>query len=281
MPIKGYSYRLDIWKSICDKRNFKYTTNTNIPSYLIIHLSKDYTFYGRKDSFNSPISSTLTKHKSLTYSLLKNSDIPIPKNIIITKDELNKDLGDKIKANHLDFPLVIKPSNTDNSVHVYIVKDLVGLIDKIHTVFQDKNYDILEIIIQEYINIQKEYRVLFFNKNISHNLSNDPIILLAYNKLRLNQRKNSENYNIANEENAHYEIVASNTFLKKFKVIVDRVVECIPGLGWAGIDIVEDINGKLWFLEVNSDPGFKLLRKLHGDKKIEEIYNKMMDYMIG
>jgi D-alanine-D-alanine ligase-like ATP-grasp enzyme len=277
--IREYSHRLDIWKSLCDQKGHKYTTNKQIPSYLVVHLSKDFTFYGRKDSFNTPIASMVTKHKSVTYLLLRDAKIPIPTSIVIVKNDEETDILNKLKIANLSLPLVLKPSNTDNSVHVYIIKDIPSLIKKASIVFNDNTIHISEIVIQQYINIQKEYRVLVFNKNISHNKPNQSVILLAYNKLKLDQRIHTENFNEEKLKDIECGIVASKNLLNGFQLIIDEVVKCIPSLGWSGIDIIEDENGKLWFLEINSDPGFKHLKKYHGDEKISEIYSKMLDYM--
>jgi D-alanine-D-alanine ligase-like ATP-grasp enzyme len=278
---ENYPYRINLWKTLCDKKSYQYTINQQIPSYIVLHLSKDYTFYGRKDSFNSPIASMVSRNKSTTYLLLRDAHIPIPTSIIVSKGDDEISILNNIKTSSLDYPLIVKPSNTNNSVHVYRVPSISMLLEKVQRIFNDNTYNISEIVIQQHINIKIEYRVLTFNKNIAHNLPNKPAILLAYSKLQLNQRSNSEIYNKDKITEVDCSIVKNQDLLNKFQKIIEEVVKYIPSLSWSGIDIVEDENGKLWFLEINSDPGFKLLRKIHGDEKIEEVYSKMLDYMVG
>ena len=59
------------------------------------------------------------------------------------------------------------------------------------------------------------------------------------------------------------------------KEFIGKVISAFPELKFGAIDYVQDKSGKLWFLEINSFPDFKITYELTGFNLLEPL----LDYL--
>jgi glutathione synthase/RimK-type ligase-like ATP-grasp enzyme len=269
--------RTAILKNICKKRNIRYSQSKELANLITIHTKQDFIFYGRKSPFNTVSAQGVTKSKIATYSLLKTTNLNIPKSAIVSKKNYrNSEVVEKIKLLNSSFPIVIKPSNTDNSKHVYVCEDIQDTLSKMEIIFQDVDISIDLIIAQEYINIVTEYRVVVFNTNILNQVPCKYAVIVAYEKLKLDQRFSKT---ITDKNVVKSDIIRDKQLLDSFTMMVQQLADKIPGLNFAGIDFAIDADGKIWFIEVNGNPGFKHLREFHGDEAVTKLYTDILDHI--
>lgn len=120
-----------------------------------------------KSILNSKNSKYIMNNKGRTNSFLKKNNIPVPNELIFNKETYNnKQTGIeeiiKVVNNKLNYPVVIKPTNQQNSIDVFInIKNDSELKKKLQQLF--KKYD--ELIVQEFIK-GNLYRILIINNNI-------------------------------------------------------------------------------------------------------------------
>ncbi len=266
--------RNDIIKEICKEYGVEYTQSEDIKNLLTIHLKKDFIFYGRRSPLNTVAAQAVTKSKVATYSLLKDSNIFIPKSTIISRKKVSTtEINKKINQLNCSFPIVVKPSNTDNSLHVYICNTVEEIHEKILLIFNDTANVVTMVLLQEFVHIKKEVRVIIFNKNMLSEECGEFTILSAYEKLLLKQRHIT---GPSINETIKSSMVTNPDLLSDFLATSQELIRKIPGLNFAGIDFAIDENNKIWFIEVNGNPGFKHLLKFHGTSALKEIYRKII-----
>jgi glutathione synthase/RimK-type ligase-like ATP-grasp enzyme len=270
--------RILLWKQLCDERSISYTESLMIENCLTIHLHKNYLFFEGRNSFNPSCISLFTKNKKMNYAFLSGSSLPIPKNTSFSKEDSNETITQLFYDKKLNFPVVIKPSNTNNAVHIYICNSFEDIFSNANIIFNDLQLNIQDVILQQFISIKKEYRVVIFNKNINKNLKNTPKVLIAYEKIKLSEQGIS--LETMNKSIPLAGVIEDRHKLEQFRVIIQSLCDIIPVLQYGGVDIVEDINGKLWYLEVNSDPGFRRLVNSYGQDGVKRIYQQILEVLI-
>ncbi|MEI6728313.1 MAG: hypothetical protein WCK98_01595 [bacterium] len=194
------------------------------------------------DSFESIISNL---DKSLYLPSIESELVPQPKTIFFCS---NLDL---ISSN-IGFPLIIKPSNGRHGEGVELVIDRSNLDKKLNHLNES-------LIIQEQINIAKEYRIFIVG---------DKVLGVV--------RKIPPLGSIVANYSSGAEFVSS--ILPK--AVLEETIRISKNLGIeiSGYDIAEDIHGKYFTLEINRCPEFKAFEqatKVDVSKEIlEYIKNK-------
>jgi len=129
-----------------------------------IRLGKEKIFVSRKFQISNDLFSgnSLTTHKDLTYVILKENNISVPKSTCFYKKSFNEsNLNTRLRA--LKYPIVIKDADGSNSKGVFI--DIKNIRDAKKIILREiKKFPAL--VAQEMIH-GKEYRVLILeNKSI-------------------------------------------------------------------------------------------------------------------
>jgi len=76
-------------------------------------------------------------------------------------------------------------------------------------------------------------------------------------------------------ENSKSVLIDDKNFLTKMSAFIKPVFSKID-LKYAGLDIIEDKLGKLWLIEINSQPGFTYFIRDNSDKEIIKMYRKIL-----
>lgn len=160
----------------------------------------------------------------------------------------NKDL-----AKNLEFPIVGKPKDGMKGLGIGYFKTKEEFIQS------GKTYDLYQESIQ---NVKAEYRAFIFNGNIS----------------RIDIRKNENSITNKDEKNElKFKFIRklhfTDNFLSQLKTIVDEV-QSYTSFTWYALDIMEDKDGKLWLLELNSAPGM-------GVEKLVLLYKLSFNFFYG
>lgn len=227
----------DIIDDISKELNIKYK---NISDEYITILQKDNKVIYLNDylfGLNSELSHLLCDDKDAMYEVLKEFKIPVIEYKLIwhpgtNKEEYNNKLNEirkyfKEHNNHI----VIKPNMGSSGNYVYQIeneKDIEIIFNKL---LNNTN----SICINPFYNIKNEYRVVLLNNKVR----------FIYKK-ELNK---SWQFNLSKGSIASNDI---NNELKK--KIIDLAIKTnrVLKTKFVSIDIVEDINNKLYVLEVNS-----------------------------
>jgi glutathione synthase/RimK-type ligase-like ATP-grasp enzyme len=215
--------------------------------------------------------SKITLDKTYQYLLLKNI-LPIPK----TKsyfDPLSK-YTDKTKSKSIQkikedisknftFPIILKKNRGAQGINVFKINNSKELTKYIKIIFKkDENYDYI-CLAQDYIKPKKEFRVIVYDNNIS----------LAYQK-NINNATFKNNLSPLHWENSKTTL-PHHSDIKKLKKIILALTKTWP-IKYAGVDIIEDINKKLWLIEINGSPSIAHFVKDNGESKIIPMYKKIL-----
>lgn len=121
-----------------------------------------YLFYNNDTPFNTSSSSFIAINKYTTNQILAMANIPVPKAILLHRTDLQREPLENIIA-ELRFPLVIKP--VDNSLGIGVLCNIKTF--KELSFFLKKYCDLYQsVIIEEFHEKLKSYRVLVFNRQV-------------------------------------------------------------------------------------------------------------------
>lgn len=167
------------------------------------------------------------------------------KNLSYTTHE---QIAQDILAN-FSLPFILKKNRGHKAVHVFKIHNRDELIDKIGVIFDQKNkeYDFM-LLAQEFIEPKSEITVLFYNGTVYLNF-----LKHQGNKI----------------------VHATESQLKEIPKIVAALISVWP-IKFAGLDIIEDLNGKLWLLEVNSTPSIAHYVQYKGEKDVLALYTDIL-----
>lgn len=89
------------------------------------------------------LSSAIAMDKGLTKKMLSGSGVPMPKGIVLEKDDHTEVLADY----NMEFPVVVKPCCGGSSVGVYIVHDQAEYVSALKEAFSYEH----EVVVEDYI----------------------------------------------------------------------------------------------------------------------------------
>ncbi len=168
-----------------------------------------------------------------------------------------------------EFPLIIKRNSGAVGNNVFMCNSRVEVEEKAKVIFNknSNHYDYV-LLAQEKLNIKKEYRVIILNNKIE----------LVYLK------DNSKGQFVGNLSPLHWRGSVASP-IKNYKLEIKnlgQLVSKISGvisMDYAGLDVVEDENGELYLLEMNSQPGYDNFIRDNGDSEVVRIYKKILELM--
>ena len=171
---------------------------------------------------------------------------------------------DKVESKHI-YPLVIKKNRGSCGGNVFKVENRRQLEKRLFEVFNLNSalFDYVGLA-QDYIEIEKEYRVIFLNGNYQ----------FSYEKLT--ERAVFK----GNLSPLHWE--GSTAKLLSNLEEIDRIINlCAPVfkkmmIPFCGLDVAKDKSGEYWLIEANSSPGFDYIVEHEGSEVIIKLYEKIL-----
>jgi hypothetical protein len=213
-------------------------------SLLDKHGISDAIGAGMKNSsyvYNSPHGIIINTEDML--KLLKKTGFQYMPKTVFTKEDAKKELK---------FPLIAKTVNSYQSRGVEKIdnKRQLNKLDSAYTIFQDQ------------INIDKEYRMVFFCGKKGSKLiavfRRDP---LNDKSKELRESEKLSHSDLEKKERSNFSWTQidptkhSNIDIAECYEIANFIFACCPTLKISGLDIAIDDKGKHWFIESNSTPG--------------------------
>jgi hypothetical protein len=262
--------------SACTRLNLQYQfsdANKNVVTVTIN--GQKYLFANAATPFNTDSQANVFADKGFTHDLLSHLNI-IPKTVgypdpatdlqyqsYVEHKNMGK-ISDNI-LNNFSLPVIIKKNRGYKGVNVFSCDSKDEIQKSLEIIFNkdSRDYDYLALA-QDKINIKQEFRAIVFGG----------VLLLTYLK------DNSKAKFIGNLSPLHWDgaktvVVSNDNTLGQITKLVYTVNSRLP-IGFAGLDLAIDQNGKLWLIEINSRPGFDLFVRDNGKDKIVAMYESIL-----
>ncbi len=257
----------------CDNQHIKYQYLDNEKNCIKVALGEGLLFQQNRTPFNTEVIASICKDKEHTYQLL-HKQIAIPKTIgfldFNTHDHYQKYVNypsmqaiiDKIE-HEFSYPLVIKKNSGALGVNVFLCHDREMVKAALNDIFNRNScsYDYIALA-QEYIQPQKEFRVVFFRKEL----------LLCYQRVSENKAFGTRYWDTNKGQALHINDPEELSTLTQF---IQPALE-LPGLTYVGFDIIKNSQGKYRLLEMNSGPKYNNYIQSCGEEEIIALYEKIL-----
>jgi carbamoylphosphate synthase large subunit len=174
-------------------------------------------------------------------------------------------ISKEISLNFKSFPLIVKRNRGSGGSGVFVCQDLENALEKIVAIFNTKSefHDYVALV-QERINISKEFRVIVFLGEI----------FFAYLK------DNSSASFTGNLSPLHWEgataRICSTVELEYLKEFLKPILSKIT---YAGIDVAIDNDNKAWIIEINGSPSYEIFTQKCGDALVVGLYKQILEEM--
>ena len=257
------NYFKKIIEEICieDKLNYQYISNDYI---LVLEKNNKYRYlYNNLIGLNSEVSGKSVDDKYAMYEILKYHDISVIEYELIWNPGCHKNIKEiNSKVNYLknyfkehNNQIVLKPNNGYAGINVFKIDNIDEIKDKLNILLDYTN----SIVANPYYEIKNEHRVIILNNKVR----------LIYTK---NLSKNNWQFNLSK---GNYVTKVTNPKLKKDIINLALKTYKVLNLIFVSIDIVEDYQGNLSILEVNSSVSMsKYLEQIPNDYiLVKEIYH--------
>ena len=236
---------------------------------------KTYTFVNSTTPFNSEEVVHITHDKFFTYLFLHNH-IRMPKTLSYLDPQSDPQFQEYVHVptisaianaifKQLSTPCIVKMNTGSQGDHVFVCSSLLEIRNSIRKIFNKNSslYDPL-VLAQEYVRPAKEYRVVVFRKKI----------ILIYEK-NIEDAHFVGNVSPLHWKNAKAKVLQDRKIYTRITKFLKPLYEYID-LGYGGLDIIEDKEGKLWLLEINSKPGFNIFVRDNGQEKLIEMFRHIL-----
>jgi len=236
---------------------------------------KKYLFANAATPFNTDTQANVFADKGFTHDLLADLEI-IPKTLgypdpstdsqyqsYVVHKNISK-ISDNI-LNNFSLPVIIKKNRGYKGVNVFSCDSKEEIQKSLKIIFNkdSRDYDYLALA-QDKINIKQEFRAIVFGG----------VLLLTYFKDN-SKAKFTGNLSPLHWQGAKTVVVSDDNILGQITKLVHTVNSHLP-IGFAGLDLAIDQNGKLWLIEINSRPGFDLFVRDNGKDKIVAMYESIL-----
>lgn len=168
-------------------------------------------------------------------------------------------------VNNFSFPVVIKKNTGTEGENVFACNDQDEVKKAIQAIFNLDSYLYDHVlIVQDRIDVKNEYRAIFYK-----------------NKLELLYKKdNSQSQFVGNLSPLHFTgakaiDITDKKLFQKIEEFILPVFKKI-NLSYAGFDIAEDQEGKLWLIEINSVPGYAHYLANNPPDKVLNLFSKIL-----
>ncbi len=279
------SVTISLLEKACDQLDLKYISVDESGVFLEIFFSggRSRLFIANNLGLNSEVVEKICRDKSYSHALLgeyirmPQTDTyidPDPPDIYasfkafdstdVVVEDIIKKCGEKSLS---EFPLLLKPNSGSMGINAFKCKSDSDVARAVNTIFDKNSYKYDHVLlVQEYIKIQKEYRVLVYNHTIQFVYQKD------------NTQTSAEfigNISPLHYANAKAVLVADAAFILQLQEFIAPIFDCMD-LQYAGLDIAVDQVGKMYLLEINSKPGFSYFVKDVGEAEVITLFRKIL-----
>jgi len=258
----------------CQELNINFSFTTKNRTVLTIHLPKrDHFIINSNLGLISSTKAQLCLDKAYQYEILNSVvNMPVTTSYLDphskysefakhkSHQQIIKDIEDKFS-----FPMIIKKNTGTEGENVYLCNNQIELIKAVQTIFDKNSYLYDHVLLaQSQIKIKNEYRAILYNHQLA----------LLYKK------DNQQAKFIGNLSPLHYEgakaiEINDQSFKEKIFQFITPIFLKLD-LKYAGFDIAEDQNGKLWLIEINSVPGYAHYLENNNESKLLVLFKKIL-----
>ncbi len=241
---------------IINKKSFifvNWTTPLNTHSIVQLSQDKDYFYNLFKEVIKMP------KTKSYLDPYLNEKYIKYIVNSNISDISLDIEKG-------FNYPMIIKQNRGSWGINVFKVDSKRELEKALITIFNENSssYDYIALA-QEYIDIQNEFRVIFYKGELEFCYKKD-----------IKDSVFSGNLSPFHQDGTKAILIKDIELLKRIEQFCKPLFNKLDII-FTGIDIAIDKDNKLWLIEANSAPGFDNIIKSGNKKVIIELYKKILN----
>lgn len=242
-------------------------------NFLQINLARRYYFPGSSTPFNDGATSKICRDKEFSYKLLSGV-VAMPKSMGFVdpegpegyrrwaREDSIPDIVEKICA-EFDLPVIVKRNSGSQGKNVFLCKSRGEVAVAVQKVFErdeddPAGYDHV-VLAQDYVAGKKEYRAIVFERNI----------LLLYEK-DISGATFTGNLSPLHWENSKAVQITDAGIIRRIQDFAAPIYPLLD-LRYGGLDIIEDANGNLTLVELNSRPGFGHFAKNNGSEPLVQM----------
>jgi hypothetical protein len=219
----------------------------------------------------SNVDARLAVDKAFQYHLLKDLQLipftqsyldPHSKYVSLKKmniKEIVKDIETQFSV-----PFILKRNSGCEGSHVFKIEQKEDLLPQLQNIFDQHSseYDPIAIA-QQYIQPQHEYRVMILNGKIE----------LVYEKTfqEITETLTSQR----RWEAITAKLITDSEKILQLQQVVNKILVVWP-IAYAGLDVIEDREGKIWLIEVNSAPALAYFIRDNGPELVKQLYKKIL-----
>lgn len=163
-----------------------------------------------------------------------------------------------------EYPLIIKPNMKSRGINVFKVKNEDEIQPALLKIFdqKDKDYDYIALA-QDFVDIDKEFRVVAFRKKV----------ILVYEKF-IENASFTGNLSPLHWEGAKAVHITDMGLIDTLEKFTYPIYENLD-LEYAGFDIAIDKQGKMWLIEINSQPQIEIFVRDNGLQPVVDMNVKI------
>ncbi|NJM59475.1 MAG: alpha-L-glutamate ligase [Oscillatoriales cyanobacterium RU_3_3] len=257
----------------------------NIP-YEILHHSqnlvrikkadRDYYFVNYMTPFNSASLAQIFKDKEYTYQLLKGK-INTPKTLAFVSPYCEEKYQKYLSYRKIDemvlevnkiftLPAIVKRNRGSGGNNVFLCESKEQIQAALEIIFNinNKDYDYVALA-QEYIEIAREYRAVFFQGKL----------VLLYEKDK-SQAQFAGNLSPLHWEGAKAKHILDPNLMSEIEDFVKPVFAEVS-IDYAGLDVALDARGKYWLIEINSSPNFDIFVRDNDRQIVVKMFKNILE----
>jgi glutathione synthase/RimK-type ligase-like ATP-grasp enzyme len=267
-------------RAACERLGISYAVHDLNGNFMSVIAGGPRYFVNYGTPFNNDAISKICKDKEFTYRLLHDV-IRMPKTMayfdpnfgreeyqkFVREENLKAIVGDIMK--NLSLPVIVKMNAGTRGTNVFLCNDEAQVAASIEQIYRKDsvNYDYMAIG-QEYVRVQKEYRVVMFRKEA----------ILVYEK-DFAGAQFVGNLSPLHQENAKAILITDASLIKRISDFVQPIFEKID-IEFAGLDILVNENGELVLLELNNRPGFAYFVRDNGEEPLVQMYERVLSALM-
>jgi len=261
---------------VCEEYGLKYTFKDQNHNFLEVNKKgQKLSFVNSATSLNSEAVARISKDKSFSYQILKNvinspktidflDPFSSPEFLKYAKTKNYEDTATEILKT-FELPVILKPNSKTQGINVSKCDSYEEILAAVTKIFNPNSADYDYVLLaQEYLQIKSEYRVIVFQKEIAFVYLKDT-----------SEATFQGNLSPLHWLNSKASLVDESTFLAQIQEFINPIFDEID-LVFGGLDMVLDQDGKLWLIEINTQPGFEKFLTTNDPTPVLEMYKKIL-----
>ncbi len=266
----------------CEQLGLKWQTIGNKINAIYVQSEEPLCFINMTTPFNNSGLKQLVKDKGLLYDFLA-ADYIIPKTTSYLDPNCKSSCRHHLEIyaqpaivedilRRYELPVIVKMNKGTSGQNVFRCQNKQQILDALTIIYDQNNryYDVIALC-QAYVEIKQEWRVIVANQQIA----------FAYEKITQNATFVG-NLSPLHWEGAQAMPVEDADLLDRFAAFIQPIHSKMY-LAFVGLDIVMDIKERLWLLEINSSPSFRIYLTHNPDRKdqVIKMYKELLAHKVG